>query len=802
MQKAVADQPDDALALARLAELQLMQGELTKANENAAKASDIAPDLAHAQMVLGFSALTTTDIQTAKSAFTQAITLDSANPMSRLGLGLAKIREGALTEGRKDLEAAVALSSNNALLRSYLGKAYFEEKRGPLDDEQFDIAKQLDPNDPTAWLYSAIRAQTEGQPVEALEELQGSIERNDNRAVYRSRLLLDSDQATRSTSLARVYNDLGFEQLALSEGWKSVNTDPTNSSAHRLLADSYAALPRHEIARVSELLQAQLLQPLNATPLQPTLAESDQRLIRAGGPATASYNEFNALFNRNQNNFLLNVMGGDLDTSNGEAIVAGIHNKISYSLGVTKFETDGFRENNDQEDQIAVGFIQMDLSAQTSVQFEYRTRESEFGDYQLNFFEDNFDSTLRNDIETDTARIGLRHNLSPQDVLLVSIISQERDAEFTTTQPPVGPLGPITVEVSEPDNKGKGIEIQHLHRSSAFNLTTGVGYFDIDREQVSGISSDPGTCGFIDTFLNPPGPNCSASSTDTSAKHKNIYLYSTMPVSKNLALTLGASYDDFDTENTTSSESKDQFNPKLGVNWDIQPNTTLRAAAFKTLNRVMITQQTIEPTQVAGFNQFFDDVESTEAVRYGVALDHKFSIQMYGGIEYSERDLEVPIPVPGPGGVELTRLDWDEKLGRAYLFLTPADWVALSIEFQNEHFKRPNSGNLPPEVKTRKLPLGVRLFSDSGWNFAFTATYIDQEGDFLNPATGLFESGSSNFWVADASVSYQLPKRRGYVSIGATNLTDKQFSYQETDLLNSSLVPERMAFARLTLTLP
>jgi hypothetical protein len=50
------------------------------------------------------------------------------------------------------------------------------------------------------------------------------------------------------------------------EGWKSVEVDPASDSAHRLLADSYAALPRHEVARVSELLQAQLLQPLNITP--------------------------------------------------------------------------------------------------------------------------------------------------------------------------------------------------------------------------------------------------------------------------------------------------------------------------------------------------------------------------------------------------------------------------------------------------------------------------------------------------------------------------------------------------------
>ena len=70
-------------------------------------------------------------------------------------------------------------------------------------------------------------------------------------------LLLDEDLAARSASIGRIYQDLGFQQLALVQGWKSVNTDPTNYSAHRFLADSYSVLPRHEIARVSELLQSQ-----------------------------------------------------------------------------------------------------------------------------------------------------------------------------------------------------------------------------------------------------------------------------------------------------------------------------------------------------------------------------------------------------------------------------------------------------------------------------------------------------------------------------------------------------------------
>ena len=218
----------------------------------------------------------------AKEAFQRAIELDQGDPVPRLGLGLAMIREGDLSEGRREIEVAASLDPGNAVVRSYLGKAYFEEKRPGLDTREYTLAKEVDPLDPTPWFYDAIAKQTTNQPVEALESLQEAIELNDNRAVYRSRLLLDADLAARSASLGRVYSDLGFQDVALVEGWKSVNTDPTNFSAHRFLADSYAALPRHEVARVSELFQSQMLQPLNMTPIQPRLAESNLFLISAG----------------------------------------------------------------------------------------------------------------------------------------------------------------------------------------------------------------------------------------------------------------------------------------------------------------------------------------------------------------------------------------------------------------------------------------------------------------------------------------------------------------------------------------
>ncbi len=211
MSHAVEQQPKDALARARLSELWLMLGDRGRAREAAQQAAQLAPEVERTQITLGFANLVEFKTKPAKEAFERAIKLAPGDPLARLGLGLAQIRDGDLEEGRKNLEVAVGLDSNDALLRAYLGKAYFEEKRDDLANQQFHIAQGLDPLDPTAYLYEAIKQQTENQPGEALKNAQKSIELNNNRAVYRSRLLLDSDRASRGTSLARIYNDLGFE---------------------------------------------------------------------------------------------------------------------------------------------------------------------------------------------------------------------------------------------------------------------------------------------------------------------------------------------------------------------------------------------------------------------------------------------------------------------------------------------------------------------------------------------------------------------------------------------------------------
>src|SRR5262249_52306345 len=158
------------------------------------------------------------------------------------------------------------------------------------------LAKQLDPKDPTPWFYDAILKQTQNRPVDALEDFQTSIELNNNRAVNRSTLLLDQDDAARMSTLAGGYQELGFDRLSLLEGALALAADPRSPGAHRFLADIYSTLPGYETARESQLLQSQLRQPLSLLPTVPLRSQQSPgleataraHLLTAAGPTKLS----------------------------------------------------------------------------------------------------------------------------------------------------------------------------------------------------------------------------------------------------------------------------------------------------------------------------------------------------------------------------------------------------------------------------------------------------------------------------------------------------------------------------------
>jgi outer membrane receptor protein involved in Fe transport len=270
-------------------------------------------------------------------------------------------------------------------------------------------------------------------------------------------------------------------------------------------------------------------------------------------------------------------------------------------------------------------------------------------------------------------------------------------------------------------------------------------------------------------------------------------------------LTLGGSFDFLKgSRDVIPNGQEDQFNPKVGLTWNVFPGTTIRAAVSRVLRKTLISEQTLEPTQVAGFNQFYDDFNSTSAWRYGGAVDQKFTDKFFGGAEFSARFLDTPtIDLTDPANPINRTLSAKELLGRAYLFWTPHPWVALRTEYQYEQFRKDEP--ITEEAKklnTHRVPFGINFFHPSGLSASLRPTFWHHGGRVLRLATFAPESVSTNFWTVDAALTYRLPQRYGFVTFGATNLLDRKFKFFNTDINNPVMQPNRMIFGKITVALP
>jgi ferric-dicitrate binding protein FerR (iron transport regulator) len=771
--------PRNVLVLARLSELWLSLGDLDRALETANGAVALNPNIARTQTVLGFAYLTQIKTADAKQAFEKAIGQDSADPLPRLGLGLALIRTGELEAGRREIEIAAALDPNNALIRSYLGKAYYEEKRNRLAAAQLDMARQLDPNDPTPWFYDAIRKQTENRPVEALNDLQKSIELNDNRAVYRSRLLLDEDLAMRGASLARIHRNLGLDPVAQAEATRSIALDPANHSAHRFLSDSYVGRPRYEIARASELLQSQLLQPTSMSPVQPQSAETNLNLLSSSGPREAAFNEYTPLFARNDIQVTASALAGNNSTLGDELAISGLQDRISYSLGQFYYKTDGFRENNDVEHNIYTAFAQVRVAEGVDVQMEFRRRKTEQGDLRM-VFDPNFVPTERRTLDQDVARLGVHITPSPHSDVVASLVSSTHQEGFSRAEP-------FQTITGTSDAEGYDAQLQYLFRATAISGVVGAGWYEVKSDDLL-------------LLIVPGPPPIPLSDGVFRTKQQNGYVYLNVPLGGRITTTLGASYDSVSSDQ--SNLDINEFSPKLGLQWDATPGLRLRAAAFDTTKRALLINQTIEPTQVAGFNQFFDDLDGTRAHSLAFAVDMVHKKGLYSGLEAHRRRLEVPIFSAG-NIIEENRSD-DEY--RAYLYWVPHPRWSYSVDYRLEALRGEFPDADPTKLDTTSIPIGIRYFHPNGVFGSLITTYVRQEIGYTFSAPPSTELRKEDFTVVDLAVGYRFPRRLGTLSVEVKNLFKRDFLYQDNSFVTADqfnysprYIPDRSAFVKVML---
>jgi tetratricopeptide (TPR) repeat protein len=652
--QAAAQSPDFGFAWERVSELEFAFGHNRTALDALDRSLLLAPRNAQALALKGFLVAAQNRTSAAIVWFNRALAVDSALGNAWLGRGLCRIRRGDAAGGREDLLVAAALEPQRAELRSYLAKAYANAGDYLRAYKELQLAKKLDPNDPTAWLYSALLDQQDNRINDAIHDLETSESLNDNRSVYRSQLLLDQDRAVRGADLATIYHDAGMTEVGMLEASRAVNDDYANYSAHLFLANSYSQLVgpyetslRYETAMENEYLLANLLSPAAVGAMSPTVSQQAySKLFERDQPGIVSDTEY-------LSRGALNEMGAQY----------GTEGNFSYDLEENYESDPGQRANDDVEARTIALTLKQQLTPTDGIYAKALGYDADGGDTRQYYAPDMASPDYRfKETQDPTALLGYHHTGSP-GVHTLLLLARINDAySFTnSTQPALLEFTPQLNPVSKPGvTTLTGVDGIAMHQSFENQLTVYSGELQqiwqtSEHNTIVGGRLQYGDCGTADlqnlssSFASVLGGSSSLASDQDFNSHfyrASFYGYHEWQILDPLQLIGGLTYDwlKFPANMETApisdaEETSSRLSPKAGLIWTPAKETTIRFAYTRSLGGVSLDQSyQLEPSQVAGFIQSFRTVipdsiaiESPGAQfqTYGISIEQKFGAGTY-----------------------------------------------------------------------------------------------------------------------------------------------------------------------------
>ena len=800
--------PDWGFAWVRVGELEFGSGRVALARNALERGLELCPRNAQALVLKGFLLASENKVKAAASFFDQAIAVDGALANGWLGRGLCKIRQGQDDAGRQDLQVAAALEPNRADLRAYLGKAWDQVHDRKRAEKELRLSKQFDPADPTPWLYSALLHHEYNQENEAIADLEESKQLNDNRSLYRSRFLLDQDQAVRGANLAKMYQDAGMFDVSVREAARAVDSDYANYSAHLFLANSYDALRdpkqvnlRYETPWFSQLLVAELLAPVGSVSLSQDVSQQ----------------EYSRLFERDG----FGVYNDTEYSSRG----AWLQNASEYgNFGNTGFALDqyyrsdnGQRPNNDLNAFNFSARLKQQIAPQDSLFLEVNYADYSSGDV-LEYYDQRAASrTLRITENQDPNLFAGYHREWSPGVHTLLLVGRLQDT-FTEKDPNASVLvttksfatGQIVGVAQRPaqfsytsELTAYTTELQQIFQSSSQTLGTGARY----------QAGDIDTHSFVQRLM-PVDQTISPDLTRTSA-----YGYYSLQVIDPLQLTAGLSYDHLEYPQNnelppvSSAEThKDQLSPKVGFRWTPWQETTFRGIWTRSLGGVFYdTSVRLEPTQIAGFNQAFRSVlpesvagllPGSEFETFGLAFDQKFPTRTYlsvvgeilqsnGARTVGTLDAFGPALLDVPSGVA-QRLDFQEKSLAVILNQLLGDEFAVGASY------RLSQASLEDRVPAVSPALSPNFSLSANRNVSATLHQVNLYALF-NHHSGFFSklesvcSVQSNHgyavdlpgddpWQFNAFIGYRFPRRLAEFQLGLLNIADRDYKLNPLNL--------------------
>lgn len=817
--QAVAVAPDFGFAWERVAELEFSFGRTKAAREALGKALALSPRNAQALALRGFILAAENQFGAAADSFEQAIRTDSALGNGWLGRGLCRIHAGDEVGGLGDLQTAAAMEPNRSLLRSYLGKAFGNVWDDCHAGKELALAMRLDPNDPTPWLYSALLNEQGNRLTRGVDDLEKSLELNDNRRVYRSQLLLDQDRAVRSSSLATIYQRDGMDQVSYREAAAAVADDYANYSAHLFLANSLNALRdpmridlRYETPWLNELLLANLLAPAGAGTLSQNISQQ----------------EYSKLFEMNRFGFAADSSYRSDGQFHELASQFGTYGNTSYSLDFEYQHNDGIRPNNEFTFASGTATVKQQLSPQDSLFLSLQFEDLHFGDIFQSYnpaasADTNYD---RNEHEIPIAALGYHREWAPGVHTLVLASGLSAEQHFTDTNVNMyqflpaqsfvnssahgtnvlaagGPLGGPTIFGLNYHNEFQiySAEVNQIFQNDWQTIIAGGRYQTGDIKAQDDLT--PGDSGFTSYYVP------TTHSIEEGFQRITGYGYDTVELPTHLLLTGGFAWDKivypkdfFDLPVSAGESTRVQAAPKAALVWSPVPEATVRAMYAQSMGGVIFDQSyRLEPVQLAGFNQTFRNVipasvayegSAAEYEVIGCALDLKFKTRTYIGFQAqrlrSDGDqalgaFAVPSGVPFlpyPATNVIERLNYEEPSFSATVNQLVGDnWsVGASYQFTRSELKA-SFPNIPSPAITPSSNVVANLHQvtpyivfnhPSGFFARAEAPWYVQS----NFGYGNQEPGDS-FYQVNLYAGYQFPRQHGSLTFALLDVNGTEY---------------------------
>jgi tetratricopeptide (TPR) repeat protein len=842
--KAVELSPAFGFGWERVGELEFSFGRTRAAREAAQQAMKFAPRNAQAYALNGFLLAAEEKTTEALRAFDQAIEIDPGLGNAWLGRGLARRRLGWFAKSKiqnpkfkieadwlEDVQTAAILEPTRSLVRSYAGKAFSEIGNDRLARKEFAYASKLDPNDPTPWLYSALENWQDHRFNQGVDDLEKSIALNDNRALFRSRLLLDEDRAVRSAGLARIYQSAGMEDVSLREAASAATRDYANYSAHLFMANSFDALRdparfnlRYETAWFNELLLANLLAPVGAGTFSQSISQQ----------------EYSRLFDAKK----LGLTTSTDVRSDGQyrevASQFGTIGNFGYALDLDYQHNDPTGER----DRPNNGLDRIEWYSQAKYQLTPSDTLFLLAKYQDYHSGDNFQyydwrQSVRTNFSFDEFQKpiilgGFHHEWSPGVHTLLLGGHLENEQRFTDKAVPElifsSPFPPAVVAVSP-----LGFDIAYHNQFDAYTAEF-TQIFQQERQTLEfGGRFQTGQFETFNQLTANSSTNIFApvsSNAVADFDRRTAYAYYTVEPIKDFFLTAGVSYDEVHAPAnyrnppiSPGEQSEHLLGPKAALVYSPLDWVTLRGIYARSLGGVSLDQSfRLEPTQLAGFIQTFRSVIPESVVgsvsapdfeTRGAALDLKFPTGTYVGLqaEWLSSDLNQRVGVfsynPGnqTGSPSTTReqFTFDEwSAGMTANQLLGQEWSIgaaynfLSSKLTDHLLDADNPGvvsnGFTDANNTARSDLhhfaGYLLFNHpSGFFSRAEANWYAQDNtvqtynpDFSRTKLSLPSDSFSQF---NFFIGWRFPRQRGDITLGILNLAGDDYhlnplnSYQE-----------------------